>query len=276
MTSSPRKNWTRSGRAYDDELPTVRQSPCPGRPKSRFWRSSPPRRRTCCAIHRARLYFWQAILAVALTAARDRSVEAANCAGAPTVSLLRRGCHKPWRFHVTALQCWRLEPLLVLLAAGAALRILWVAVGLLRLARIRKQARPLQQPPGCFRRLRPLVRVGSGERSGDLRLAAADHSASDKGLRTARQRPGSHREPRAVPRPSPRLAVRHGRGADPEPAVVPPGGLVRAVAHPTCTGAGGGSRSGPCHARPRRLSGRAGGGRRAEAAAGRRAGAVIS
>ena len=43
---------------------------------------------------------------------------------------------------------WGVEQLLVLLAVGAAIRLTWVGVGLLRLSRIRKKARPLQTP--CF------------------------------------------------------------------------------------------------------------------------------
>ncbi len=45
---------------------------------------------------------------------------------------------------------WGFEQLLVLLAAGAVLRLAWVAMGLLRLSRIRKHAQPLQEPPVAF------------------------------------------------------------------------------------------------------------------------------
>jgi TonB family protein len=45
---------------------------------------------------------------------------------------------------------WRPEYWLWLIAAGAALRLMWVAAGFLRLQRYRKQARPLAEPPLRF------------------------------------------------------------------------------------------------------------------------------
>jgi TonB family protein len=98
---------------------------------------------------RARLYFWQAILVVALIlpviAPWNQPVVAASEPSA-SITLAAPSAAVP----VSASTRWGIEDLLVLLAAGAALRILWVAVGLLRLARIRKQARPLEQPPVAF------------------------------------------------------------------------------------------------------------------------------
>jgi periplasmic protein TonB len=45
---------------------------------------------------------------------------------------------------------WRAEDWLWVIAAGAALRLLWVAAGFLRLRRYRKQAKPLAEPPLPF------------------------------------------------------------------------------------------------------------------------------
>jgi protein TonB len=45
---------------------------------------------------------------------------------------------------------WRAEDWLALIAAGAVLRLMWVAAGFLRLRRYRKQARPLADPPLPF------------------------------------------------------------------------------------------------------------------------------
>ncbi|HYV61904.1 MAG TPA: M56 family metallopeptidase, partial [Bryobacteraceae bacterium] len=98
---------------------------------------------------RARLYFWQSILAVALMlpaiAPWKRPAAVAFASQEPVVSI-NHGVVVP----VSAPSGWGFENLLVLLAAGAALRLVWVAAGLLRLTRIRKRARPLQQPPVAF------------------------------------------------------------------------------------------------------------------------------
>src|ERR1700681_4155630 len=98
---------------------------------------------------RARLYFWQAILGVALMlpviAPWKQPITVALPSPAP-VTLIAHGIVVP----VPASTSWGIQQLFELLAAGAALRLIWVAVGLLRLARIRKHAQPLQQPPVAF------------------------------------------------------------------------------------------------------------------------------
>jgi len=98
---------------------------------------------------RARLYFWQGILvaAVALPAIAPwkQSITVALPPPAP-LPLAAHGVAVP----VTASPGWGFEQLLVLLAAGAALRMAWVAAGLFRLVRIRNRAQPLQQPPVAF------------------------------------------------------------------------------------------------------------------------------
>jgi TonB family protein len=100
---------------------------------------------------RPRLYFWQAILAAVvilpLTALWNRPtivpVEyVLSAAPAPTAVSLNPPAAAP---------AWRMEPVLGLLALGAALRLLWIAGGLLRLARIRRTAQTLHKPPVAFR-----------------------------------------------------------------------------------------------------------------------------
>jgi hypothetical protein len=98
---------------------------------------------------RARLYFWQAILAVAVLlpaiAPWKQPVTVALAIQEPA-PLVNHGIVVP----VPASTGWHIEPLLLLLVAGVALRMIWVAVGLLRLGRIRKRAQPLPQPPVAF------------------------------------------------------------------------------------------------------------------------------
>jgi TonB family protein len=98
---------------------------------------------------RSRLYFWQAILAVALTLPAIAPWKQPITAALPlsaSAAVVANGMVVP----VAASRGWRFEQLLVVLATGAALRLLWVAAGLLRLALIRKRAQPLQRPPLAF------------------------------------------------------------------------------------------------------------------------------
>ena len=99
---------------------------------------------------RARLIFWQGILAIALLlpavepwhqpVAEDVGTVAIAASAAPVMMV-----HQPaFRF------VWRREYLLFLIAAGAALRFLWIGVGLLRLRRHRLDARMLTTPPVRF------------------------------------------------------------------------------------------------------------------------------
>ena len=105
-----------------------------------------------CALRhsRARLYFWQAILAVALMlpaiAPWKRPVLVALPASASVV-LATNGVPVS---DVPASTNWGAEQLLMLLAVGAVLRLAWVALGLARLTRIRRLAQPLAQPPVAF------------------------------------------------------------------------------------------------------------------------------
>ena len=99
---------------------------------------------------RARLYFWQAILAVALMlpaiAPWKQSVDVALPLPPPVVL----ATHGVPVSNVPVSMTWGFEQLLVLLAAGAFLRLAWVGLGLLRLSRIRKRAERLQEPPVAF------------------------------------------------------------------------------------------------------------------------------
>ena len=102
---------------------------------------------------RARLYFWQAILAIALMlpaiAPWKQPVLVALPAATPVV-LATNGVPVSDVPASTYWGNWGVEPLLMLLAAGAALRLAWMATGLLRLARIRKRAQLLHHPRVAF------------------------------------------------------------------------------------------------------------------------------
>jgi TonB family protein len=101
---------------------------------------------------RARLLFWQVLLAVALLlpAIEPWSTPPADTGGSisfPTST---------WAVVVaphTSRFTWRREDVLWLIAAGAALRALWIAVGLARLRRHRLAARRLSEPPVPFENL---------------------------------------------------------------------------------------------------------------------------
>ena len=87
------------------------------------------------ALHhpRARLYFWQAILAAALilpAIAPWKQPVVVSLASTEPVALVNHGVVVP----VPASASWGAVQLFEVLAAGAALRLLWVAAGLLRLA----------------------------------------------------------------------------------------------------------------------------------------------
>jgi TonB family protein len=99
---------------------------------------------------RARLIFWQGVLAIALLlpamepwhqpALQDPGVTAVPAVAAPVVVVQRPGFRIPWKR----------QYLLVVLAAGAALRFLWIGAGLLRLRRHRLDARMMTIPPVPF------------------------------------------------------------------------------------------------------------------------------
>jgi TonB family protein len=99
---------------------------------------------------RARLIFWQGILAMALLLpavepwhqpmAEDAGPVAIAASGAPVMLV-----------HQSSLGfAWRREYLLIVIATGAALRLLWIGAGLMRLRRHRLDARMLTIPPVRF------------------------------------------------------------------------------------------------------------------------------
>ncbi len=105
-----------------------------------------------CALRhsRARLYFWQAILAVALMLPAIAPWKQPVLVALPATASVVLATNGVPASDVPASAKWGAEQLLMLLAAGAALRLAWMATGLLRLARIRKRAQPLAQPPVAF------------------------------------------------------------------------------------------------------------------------------
>ena len=99
---------------------------------------------------RARLLFWQGILAIGLLLPPVEPRTQAPAAGADAVTIttgpavIRAGGSPGWSFH------WTSEYLLAILATGAILRLLWIGVGLLRLRRHRLAARGIADPPVPF------------------------------------------------------------------------------------------------------------------------------
>jgi TonB family protein len=99
---------------------------------------------------RARLIFWQGILAIALLlpAVEPWHQPPAEDDGAvsitPSATPVIVSHPSAWRFR------WRKEYLLWIIAAGAALRFLWIGAGLARLRRHRLDARMLTTPPVPF------------------------------------------------------------------------------------------------------------------------------
>lgn len=99
---------------------------------------------------RARLLFWQGILIMAILLpavepwmhAPDGSAGLFMVSSAPIV-VVRHTTPKPAFI-------WRREYLLALAAAGALLRMLWIAIGFLRLRRHRLASRVLSRPPVPF------------------------------------------------------------------------------------------------------------------------------
>jgi TonB family protein len=99
---------------------------------------------------RARLIFWQGVLAISLLLPavepwhqpmQDDLGSVAIAASAAPVAVV----HQPASRFV-----WKREYLLLLLAAGAGLRLLWIGAGLFRLRRHRLDARMLTIPPVRF------------------------------------------------------------------------------------------------------------------------------
>jgi TonB family protein len=101
---------------------------------------------------KARLLFWQGVLLLALLLPaiqpwKPAPIEAITAAASVIVRVAPGAGHAaPWyaRLH------WRFEYLTWALAAGAALRLLWIALGLLRLRHYRSQAEPLADAPFYF------------------------------------------------------------------------------------------------------------------------------
>lgn len=98
---------------------------------------------------RARLIFWQGILAIALLLPavepwRQPKVEETGAVAVAATAAPVTVIHHSSRI------VWRREYLLLLIGAGATLRLLWIGAGLLRLRRHRLDARMLTIPPVRF------------------------------------------------------------------------------------------------------------------------------
>lgn len=99
---------------------------------------------------RARLIFWQGVLTIALLLpALEPWRRPSQAEGSVSITTAPVRVISPASRHRIP---WRREYLLGLFAAGAALRVLWIAAGLLRLRRHRLASRPLAAPPVPFER----------------------------------------------------------------------------------------------------------------------------
>lgn len=99
---------------------------------------------------RARLIFWQGILAMALLMPALepwRTPQAEDTAG---VTIAVGSAPVAVAHKAASRMTWRREYLLLILAGGAALRFLWIGAGLIRLRRHRLDARMLTIPPVPF------------------------------------------------------------------------------------------------------------------------------
>ena len=99
---------------------------------------------------RARLYFWQAILAAALMLPAIAPWKQPVVVAAPSATAIVLATNSAPIPNIPASRSWGIDQILALLAAGAVLRLAWVGMGLLRLSRIRKRAQRLQEPPVAF------------------------------------------------------------------------------------------------------------------------------
>ena len=99
---------------------------------------------------RARLIFWQGVLAIALLLPAVEPWRAPLAEDAAAVSIATSTAPVTLISHPPLRYGWKRQYLLVILAAGAALRFLWIGAGLLRLRRHRLDARMLTIPPVPF------------------------------------------------------------------------------------------------------------------------------
>jgi TonB family protein len=99
---------------------------------------------------KARLAMWQGLLLVLLLLPAVEPWAVPRPLVAPTGTAFIRSTASAPTPAPAAVFHWRPEYWLWLIAAGAALRLIWVAAGFLRLRRYRKQARQLAEPPLRF------------------------------------------------------------------------------------------------------------------------------
>jgi TonB family protein len=97
---------------------------------------------------KTRLWIWQALLLVMLLlpAIEPWSTPPAQV----ELTAVKTGAMPAFQIAAAPRWHWRAEDWLWIIAAGAALRLMWVAAGFLRLRRYRKQATPLAEPPLRF------------------------------------------------------------------------------------------------------------------------------
>ncbi len=99
---------------------------------------------------RARLIFWQGVLAIALLLPAFEPWQAPPADDAASVSIALADAPMVVVHRPASRLRWRQEYILAILAAGAALRFLWIGAGLIRLRRHRLDARMLTIPPVPF------------------------------------------------------------------------------------------------------------------------------
>jgi TonB family protein len=107
----------------------------------------------CLSPGRARLVFWQVLLAVALLLPALEPWRVPAVASGGTVSVTTSAVAVVAVPHTSPSFVWRKEYILFVILAGAVLRCLWLVVGFVRLRMHRLAARPMAEPPVPFENL---------------------------------------------------------------------------------------------------------------------------
>jgi beta-lactamase regulating signal transducer with metallopeptidase domain len=185
---------------------------------------------------RAQLAFWYAVLAIAIVLPVAEPwyhppVETAATVTATSVALVLG----PGRTVHGSFLSWDVgwaASALLLLVAGAAVRLCLLVVGLLRLRRMRNQAEPMPALPALEQAMSAAGVYAEFLCSADVAgpvtfgLNRPVVLAPPGILRSRSGGAGIHRSSRAAARAAPRLAVHAGRGVCPRDPLVPSGDLV--------------------------------------------------
>ena len=210
---------------------------------------------------KARLWFWQGLLAVCLLLpfVQPRRVADINFTidEGPMQAGTRVAMTPAKRLPVA-------ETLLGVYAAGVALRGMWLLLGLLRLRRYRQNATPLHPPhsgscsrAGTTRNVSRYSHIERHHQPCDVRPLESRRAFAAQLSGFGRRLAGGHRSARADARPARGLGLQHLGRDRPLDSLVSPSHLVAAGADPINSRTGGRSRHSGIHIQPRAVSGSA-------------------